>query len=156
MFTHDVTILLDVNEFIWFWSFIYTHTHPFHFILINNNASFFFCTGTHWTHEILAMLISRSSKYNTFGTLENMVEAMPNNEMLNNKPSPRLLLTHLPYKYLPSQLKNGTGKIVYVQRNPKDLHVSMYNHQKGKGMMSDDMTWAEFFDMFVVGESKYD
>lgn len=102
------------------------------------------------------MLISRSSKYNTFGTIENMVEAMLNNEMLNSKPSPRLLMTHLPYKYLPSQLKNGTGKIVYVQRNPKDLHVSMYNHQKGKGIMSDDMTWAEYFDMYVVGESTYD
>lgn len=117
---------------------------------------FFFCTGTHWTHEIIAMLISRSSKYNTFGTLENMLEVMPNNEILNSKPSPRLLITHLAYKYLPSQLKNGKSKIVYVQRNPKDLHVSMYNHQKGKGMMSDDMTWAGFFDMFVVGESKYD
>jgi sulfotransferase 4A1 len=85
-----------------------------------------------------------------------MVEAMPNNEMLNSNPSPRLLLTHLPYKYLPSQLKHGRGKIVYVQRNPKDLHVSMYNHHKGKRIMSDDMTWAEFFDMLVVGESKYD
>lgn len=110
--------------------------------------------GTHWTHEIIAMLISRSSKYNTFSTFENMVEAIPSNEMLDSKHSPRFLMTHLPYKYLPSQLKHGTGKIVYVQRNPKDLHVSMYNHQKGKGMMNDGTTWAEFFDMFVVGERK--
>ena len=135
----------------------YLHIYRSFSLYINKQQCItFFCTGTHWTHEILSMLISRSSKYNTFGTLENMVEAMPNNEMLNSNPSPRLLLTHLPYKYLPSQLKHGRGKIVYVQRNPKDLHVSMYNHLKGKGIMSDDMTWAEFFDMLVVGESKYD
>lgn len=110
--------------------------------------------GTHWTHEILSMLISNSTQYNTFGTVENMLEAIADANAVNSRSSPRFFVTHLPYKYLPTQVRNGKGKIVYVQRNPKDLHVSLYNHQKGKGIMKDNTTWAEFFEMFVMGEMK--
>ena len=63
-------------------------------------------------------------------------------------------MSHLPYKYLPEQLRNGKGRIVHVNRNPKDLYVSMYNHQKGKGIIDADMSWTEFFNDVVVGDGK--
>lgn len=44
---------------------------------------------------------------------------------LLDQPSPRLFSTHLPPRMLPEALK-GTGKLVYVLRNPKDAQVSMH------------------------------
>ncbi|XP_076094498.1 sulfotransferase 1C2-like isoform X1 [Mytilus galloprovincialis] len=110
--------------------------------------------GTHWTHEILSMLLSGSTQYNQYNTIENMIEAASTLDKINSAPSRRLLVTHLPYKYLPEQLRNGTGKIVYVQRNPKDLHVSMYNHLKGKGIMKEGTTWNEFIEQIFTGQLK--
>lgn len=83
-----------------------------------------------------------------------MIEAASTLDKINSAPSRRLLVTHLPYKYLPEQLRNGTGKIVYVQRNPKDLHVSMYNHLKGKGIMKEGTTWNEFIEQIFTGQCK--
>lgn len=72
-------------------------------------------------------------------------------ESIDALPSPRVFMTHLPYQYLPNQLKKGTGKIVYIQRNPKDLHVSFYNFQKSKPFFRQGITWSEFFEDSVIG-----
>ncbi|XP_021344791.1 sulfotransferase 1C3-like [Mizuhopecten yessoensis] len=37
---------------------------------------------------------------------------------------PRTIVTHLTYDILPSSIKRGVGKVVYVVRNPKDVFAS--------------------------------
>ena len=41
-------------------------------------------------------------------------------------------------------------KVIYLQRNPKDTWVSLYNHAHGhKGSVGYDGTWDQFFDLFI-------
>ncbi|XP_033753352.1 sulfotransferase 1C3-like [Pecten maximus] len=49
---------------------------------------------------------------------------------LTNMASPRVLNTHIPFRFLPKQHLTKGCKIVHVLRNPKDTLVSWYNHCK--------------------------
>ena len=41
-------------------------------------------------------------------------------------------------------------KVIYLQRNPKDTWVSLYNHAKGtKSPVGYDGTWDQFFDLLI-------
>ncbi|XP_052094792.1 amine sulfotransferase-like [Mytilus californianus] len=106
--------------------------------------------GTNWTHEVLSMLISQSTSYNLWVEQKGLLEICDPLDILTKIPSPRLFMTHMPYRYLPSQLQNGKGKIVYVQRNPKDLFVSLYNFEKGKSAIGKHLSWEEFFEKKVI------
>lgn len=108
--------------------------------------------GTNWAHEVLAMLITHSTRYNNITPGNGFLEIMACKDNLKNLKSPRLFVTHLPYRYLPLQLRNGTGRIVHLQRNPKDIHVSFYNFMKGKLALGHEMSWGEYFEKSVVGE----
>lgn len=93
------------------------------------------------------MLISQSTEYNLISTLDNFLDIQPNIDKINTFTSPRLLVTHVSYPYLHTQLRSGTGKIVHV---PKDLHVSMYTFLKGRSIAV-DLPWEEYFEG-VIGE----
>jgi hypothetical protein len=78
------------------------------------------------------MVIIQSTRYNSVNLDVSFLDIVQTKDSMKNIDSPRLLLTHLPYRYLPRQLRNGTGKIIYLTRNPKDVYVSYFNFQKGK------------------------
>ena len=41
-------------------------------------------------------------------------------------------------------------KVIYLQRNPKDTWVSLYNHAKGTRSPIDyGGTWDQFFDLLI-------
>ena len=102
------------------------------------------------------MVIIQSTRYNSVNLNVSFLDIVQNKDSMKNIDSPRLLLTHLPYLYLPRQLRNGTGKIVYLTRNPKDVYVSYFNFQKGKLMMGRSMaSWEDFFESTVLGEGWY-
>merc|ERR1711894_468448 len=44
--------------------------------------------------------------------------------------SPRVLNTHLWYKHLPKKAIEKPCKVIFIQRNPKDVIVSYYHHKK--------------------------
>ncbi|XP_061166772.1 sulfotransferase 1B1-like [Saccostrea echinata] len=79
---------------------------------------------------------------------------MPDLQELENLPSPRILTSHVPVKYIP---KENNGKIIHCIRNPKDIAVSAFYH-----IIADPVTkdywlpdWPNFFDDFLGGESYY-
>lgn len=96
------------------------------------------------------MLLSQSTSYNLWVKQKSLFELCDPIESVTKMPSPRLLMTHMPYRYLPSQLQNGKGKIIYVQRNPKDLFVSFYNFEKGKSAIGKHLSLEEFFEKTVI------
>ncbi|GBP28014.1 Sulfotransferase family cytosolic 1B member 1 [Eumeta japonica] len=78
---------------------------------------------------------------------------------LVDKPSPRFIKTHLPMSLLSPQLLD-TSRVVYVARDPRDVAVSYYHHNKllkihdfsgdfkdyWKLFINDLVYWAPFFE----------
>ncbi|KAK3085023.1 hypothetical protein FSP39_023028 [Pinctada imbricata] len=111
--------------------------------------------GTHWTYEILSMILQEQANYKKDTKMSSMLEALPNLEMLERLQSPRVLNTHLPYKWLPRKHIQNGGKIIYTTRNPKDAYVSFYHHMKNSfelGEKSNNVTWEQFFETCVLGK----
>lgn len=76
-------------------------------------------------------------------------------ETLEKKADPRIITSHLPYRYLPMKHKENKGKIVLIVRNPKDREVSAYNFLIGKDpRLTDSYTWDEHFNGMAIGRSK--
>ncbi|XP_060071066.1 sulfotransferase 1C3-like [Ylistrum balloti] len=89
------------------------------------NDDVFLCTypksGTHWVHNIINMLRTGSMKHQGGHELMEFHDI----KRLDNMSHPRTIATHITYNILPSTIKCGVGKIVYVMRNPKDVFVSL-------------------------------
>lgn len=47
-------------------------------------------------------------------------------EDIDRLPSPRILHSHKPFRFLPLQIKEQRPKIVHIYRNPKSVAVSNY------------------------------
>ena len=113
--------------------------------------------GTHWTWEIINMLLQGSPEYHRDSKTSFMLEAIPDLKALGAVPSPSVLNTHLPYRWLPRKHVENGGKIVHVIRNPKDVCVSMYHFLKGipyMGTNIDKVTWEQYLDNFVFCDGK--
>ncbi|XP_013198993.2 sulfotransferase 1C4-like [Amyelois transitella] len=82
-------------------------------------------------------------------------------EVANELPSPRFIKTHQPFSLLPPDLLEKT-KVVYTARDPRDVVVSYYHHQKfmpiygykgefkdfWKLFKKDMLDWTPFFSHF--------
>ncbi|XP_046333716.1 sulfotransferase 4A1-like [Haliotis rufescens] len=76
-------------------------------------------------------------------------------DQLADLPSPRLLHSHYPLRFLPSQILTHKPKILYLVRNPKDVCVSQYLHtQKGRGGCR--RTFQSFLQAFLNHSTGYD
>ncbi|CAB3380088.1 Hypothetical predicted protein [Cloeon dipterum] len=68
--------------------------------------------------------------------------------VLDATPSPRVIKTHLPFSLLPPDLLK-TAKTVYIARNPKDMAVSFYYHNRllrTQGYVGDFPAYWEYFE----------
>ncbi|XP_052101585.1 sulfotransferase 1B1-like [Mytilus californianus] len=112
-------------------------------------------SGTHWTHEIISMLLHQTTEYNTFGVLAKFnFESQTDWEGLEEEDNPRLFHTHLPLSYLPKKHIENRNKIIYLNRNPKDRAVSLYFFLQGKQGVP-VWTWSEFFENFILKDDLY-
>ncbi|KAL8613776.1 hypothetical protein ACOMHN_029633 [Nucella lapillus] len=86
-------------------------------------------SGTHFLWEVTCMLVAGKAEYEKRSKVFSMMEAMPF-EDFDSAPSPRILNTHLPIRFLPQQIKEKKVKVINVYRNVKDVLVSSYFHYK--------------------------
>ncbi|XP_061171732.1 sulfotransferase 1B1-like [Saccostrea echinata] len=92
---------------------------------------FFLCAypkaGTHWTWEIMSMILQQTAEYHPLKKETHMLE-FNTPEVLESVTSPRVFNTHLRPNNMPQQFFDKHCKTVFVQRNPKDVAVSFYYH----------------------------
>ncbi|KAK3731943.1 hypothetical protein RRG08_045002 [Elysia crispata] len=112
--------------------------------------------GTHWVWEIVRYLLAGKTSGVPLVEKDNcMIEWMPA-DRLRELPSPRVLNTHLLFRQLPRQAKQTRCKIIYVNRNPKDLAVSCYHHhRKLSEFYNYEGTWDDFLPLFLNGQLDY-
>ena len=104
------------------------------------------------------MLINGNTEYRNETKRALEPENIPDVKYLDTLKSPRILNTHVPFRWLPKKHIENGGKIVHVMRNPKDVYVSLYHYIKKAvalewGSNMEKLTWDQFFDIFIVGDS---
>ncbi|TRY71350.1 hypothetical protein DNTS_008129 [Danionella cerebrum] len=117
-------------------------------------------SGTSLLQEVV-YLVSQGADPDEIG-LMNIDEQLPvleypqpGLEIIQELTSPRLIKSHLPYRFLPSAMHNGEGKVIYMARNPKDLVVSYYQFHRSLRTMSYRGTFQEFCRRFMNDKLGY-
>ncbi|XP_057711584.1 sulfotransferase 4A1 isoform X1 [Corythoichthys intestinalis] len=128
---------------------------------VNNFTSFgLFILGTSLLQEVV-YLVSQGADPDEIG-LMNIDEQLPVLEypqpgldIIKELTSPRLIKSHLPYRFLPRGMHNGEAKIIYMARNPKDLVVSYFEFHRSLRTMSYRGTFQEFCQRFMNDKLGY-
>lgn len=83
--------------------------------------------GTHWVWELCSMLVNRTTEYDANPKESCMLEFhLP--EQMESFRSPRILNSHLLPRQMPTKILTQRNKVIFLQRNPKDVAVSTYHH----------------------------
>ncbi|XP_025092421.1 sulfotransferase 1A3-like isoform X2 [Pomacea canaliculata] len=110
-------------------------------------------SGTHWVYRMMDMLLHGAAEYRREAAPEHTFLDMQRIQNLPHVPSPRILITHLPFGRLPRQVEDKRTKIVYVYRNPKAVLVSFYFQMKDSTVFErsgmKDMTVDRFAELFL-------
>ncbi|XP_070589512.1 amine sulfotransferase-like [Erythrolamprus reginae] len=113
-------------------------------------------SGTVWTQNILSLILYEGHRDGTENIT--LIDRAPwleynvYNVDLPNRPSPRVISSHLPYYLVPKGLQNKKGKIIYVFRNPKDVLVSSYHFYKMITVVETSREFDVYFERFFAGE----
>lgn len=108
-------------------------------------------SGTHWTLEIVSMLIRRKA---THTAKFNILDIIPS-VALDVIPSPRIFASHLRFHQLPEQFRRNRSKLIYCVRNPKDVAVSLYTFSRANRDIHYTGTWEQFLKDFQKGNVSY-
>jgi hypothetical protein len=115
-------------------------------------------SGTTWTEQIVHLIRNQGEQGEQL-----LTDAAPWLETLPRRPGGmkaflqtlkgrRLFTCHLPISLMPD-FSDGKGNYIYVARNPKDVAVSYYHHDRSKSGY--EGSWNEFFSLFVEGKVMY-
>uniref|UniRef100_A0A5F9DFP1 Sulfotransferase n=1 Tax=Oryctolagus cuniculus TaxID=9986 RepID=A0A5F9DFP1_RABIT len=113
-------------------------------------------SGTVWTQQILSLIYfeghrNRTEKWDTLDRVP-FLEYNIRNVDIENRPSPRLFASHLPYYLAPKSLKNNKAKIIYVYRNPKDVLISFFHFSNMVVKLEASNTLENFMEKFLDGK----
>ncbi|KAG2468621.1 IMA5 protein, partial [Polypterus senegalus] len=114
------------------------------------------CRGTVWIQYILALMYYGNEVNGPDGKLTvdvaPWIEAEMESLNYNERPSPRVFVSHLPHYLVPKGLRKGRGKVIYLARNPKDVAVSFYHFHNYSKTLENQNSFDEFFYKFLTGE----
>ncbi|XP_063417921.1 sulfotransferase 1E1-like isoform X2 [Mytilus trossulus] len=105
-------------------------------------------SGTHWLWEITSMLRNEKADYHGKEKTSAMLEFIPA-EVLRSLPKPRIYNTHFTPQCLPKQVFDKRCKILFLQRNPKDVLVSLLSFLKGHTFIDSTIQWEEFISKYM-------
>lgn len=111
--------------------------------------------GTTWMEQVILLLVNGGEQGDrVLGDAMPWVETLPQRPgglrgFLAGMPRPRLFNTHLPHHLTPG-VTTGRGRFVCVARNPRDLAVSFFHHDRSKNGY--DGTWDQYFERFASGQ----
>ncbi|VDI55332.1 Hypothetical predicted protein, partial [Mytilus galloprovincialis] len=102
-------------------------------------------SGTHWTWEVTSMLMQDGTEQKLSKGVAMLPIKTP--EKIDELPSPRLINSHCYFRHLPQEILEKKNKIIFVNRNPKDVAVSYYHHCQYS--VDYKGTFTQFLDFFM-------
>ncbi|CAH2240196.1 jg1761 [Pararge aegeria aegeria] len=97
--------------------------------------------------ELSSMVRKLSYTENEIEVLKKAMMPVSINE-IEKMPSPRFIKSHLPLSLLPTSLLDQT-KVVYVARDPRDVAVSYYYHDKLMNLSKPENDFKQYWKYFV-------
>ena len=118
--------------------------------------------GTHWTMQIVRLILNHGKDdgkniVETVLWVEAFNKDSPYNSQVNldQLPSPRTFKSHFSYEMMPcGQPSTIPGRYIYLSRNPKDVVVSYYHHDRGF-LSNPILEWSQYFEVFMKGKVYY-
>ncbi|XP_022081765.1 sulfotransferase 1A1-like [Acanthaster planci] len=116
--------------------------------------------GTHWVAEICHLIFNHGDLDKVDRAQQPMPlefdvrpgdSRLPRYKAAPSWKSPRVLVTHVPKRFLPDQLLGGKGKVITVIRNLKDSLVSYHHFIKGMNPES-TQTFDESLQNYLYSE----
>ncbi|XP_004597071.2 sulfotransferase 2B1 [Ochotona princeps] len=74
---------------------------------------------------------------------------------LEDRPSPRIMSSHLPRQLFNKAFFNSKAKVIYLGRDPRDVVVSLYHYSKIAGQLKDPGKPDQFLQDFLKGEVQF-
>ncbi|XP_004673850.1 PREDICTED: amine sulfotransferase-like [Condylura cristata] len=113
-------------------------------------------SGTIWSQQLLSLIYfeEHCKRTENLETIDRAPFLEYNFRKMNfdERPSPRLFSSHLPYYLVPRGLKNKKVKIIYVYRNPKDVMCSYFHFSNMLSTLKPTSTFEEFMTLFLEGK----
>ncbi|KAM4703077.1 3-beta-hydroxysteroid sulfotransferase-like [Rhinophrynus dorsalis] len=117
-------------------------------------------SGTTWLQEILTLVYSNGDPTPAKTTYSwdrvPWLEQHTGRGQIENRPSPRLITTHLPLRFFPQSFFKSKAKVIYTVRNPKDVCVSLYFFSLIAKFMEYKEDFQEFVALFLSGNMLFD
>ncbi|KAM4735463.1 sulfotransferase family 2, cytosolic sulfotransferase 3 isoform 2-T2 [Anableps anableps] len=112
-------------------------------------------SGTIWMQEILPLVLN-GGDLTPIHTVVNWdrvpwLEETRLAKVVDKLTSPRALVTHFLYSFMPPSFHTSKAKVIYVMRNPKDVLVSSYYFHQMATFLEDPGTFDEFMEKFLEG-----
>jgi Sulfotransferase domain len=108
-------------------------------------------SGTSWLQMILYQLTTDGDM--DFEHISRVIpfleQSLRQGDSLDQLPSPRILKTHLPYKYV----SRWSGKYIYIARDGRDVLVSYY--QFYRNYFAPETSFGSFFHDYLAGRVLY-
>nr|XP_005994041.1 PREDICTED: sulfotransferase 4A1 isoform X2 [Latimeria chalumnae] len=105
--------------------------------------------------EVLYLSTEQADRLPHLGLIPTLEGPLPGGKMVQELTSSRLIKSHLPYRFLPTDLHDGESKVIYMARNPKDLVVSYYQFHRSLRTMSYRGTFQDFCRRFMNDKLGY-
>ncbi|XP_076443187.1 sulfotransferase 1C4-like [Babylonia areolata] len=109
-------------------------------------------SGNNWIHHMVTMLKAGTTDLPLLYGEDSFqfLDALGNKQWLTPPHNPRVLLSHLPFRFLPRDVTEKKVKVVYLTRNPKDVFVSLYCHLKNVHLpLGYEGSWSQFFTVML-------
>ncbi|XP_078614176.1 amine sulfotransferase-like [Branchiostoma floridae x Branchiostoma japonicum] len=112
-------------------------------------------SGVNWMFEIVRRINDENKENSVLTGPEFHYHGQrPCHVQLRERPSPRLMYTHLPFQLAPPGLRSPVNKVkvIVVLRNPKDVCVSWYYFAKKNRELKAEESWEHNIEKFLDGK----
>ncbi len=119
------------------------------------HQNYFPFTGNTWMHELVFLIttngdVEAAMKSKTNERVPNLEITFPSQpsgyDIIMKRPSPRLMATHLNFKFFAKSLQQAKSKFIVVKREPKDCLVSFFHNYRD--IIGYNGSFDDFFDMY--------